>query len=72
MIELEKIIGGPKIVPIKFSGSELYSIKELEKILPITPLTIRAYIRKGKIRGRKIGVNWYVTKEDLEVFLKGR
>jgi len=59
-------------VPIKFSGSELYSIKELEKILPITPLTIRAYIRKGKIKGRKIGVNWYVTKEDLEVFLKGR
>ncbi|MBA7481960.1 hypothetical protein ES707_17440 [subsurface metagenome] len=59
-------------MPIKFSGSELYSIKELEKILPITPLTIRAYIRKGKIRGRKIGVNWYVAKEDLEVFLKGR
>ncbi len=59
-------------MPIKFSGSELYSIKELEKILPITPLTIRAYIRKGKIKGRKIGVNWYVTKEDLEVFLKGR
>ncbi len=59
-------------MPIKFSGSELYSIKELEKILPITPLTIRAYIRKGKIKGRKIGVNWYVAKEDLEVFLKGR
>ncbi len=59
-------------MPIKFSGSKLYSIKELEKILPITPLTIRAYIRKGKIRGRKIGVNWYVAKEDLEVFLKGR
>ena len=59
-------------MPIKFSGSKLYSIKELEKILPITPLTIRAYIRKGKIKGRKIGVNWYVTKEDLEVFLKGR
>lgn len=59
-------------MPIKFSGSKLYSIRDLEKILPITPLTIRKYIREGKIKGRKIGVNWYVAKEDLEVFLKGR
>ena len=72
MLYYRKITGGLKVMPIKFSGSKLYSIKELEKILPITPLTIRAYIRKGKIRGRKIGVNWYVAKEDLEVFLKGR
>ncbi|GAI68308.1 unnamed protein product [marine sediment metagenome] len=59
-------------MPIKFNDSKLYSIKDLKKILPITPLTIRKYIREGKIKGRKIGVNWYVTKEDLEVFLKGR
>jgi len=72
VIELEKIIGGLKIMPIKFNDSKLYSIKDLKKILPITPLTIRKYIREGKIKGRKIGVNWYVTKEDLEVFLKGR
>jgi len=58
-------------VPIRFSEKELYSIRELEKILPITPLTVRAYIRKGKIKGSKIGKNWYVRKEDLEAFLEG-
>ena len=58
-------------MPIKFSKKELYSVRELEKILPITPLTIRAYIREGKIRGRKVGVLWYVAKEDLEAFLSG-
>ena len=58
-------------MPIKFSDKELYSVRELEKILPITPLTIRAYIRKGLIIGRKVGVNWYVRKEDLEAFLEG-
>jgi len=58
-------------VPIKFSDKELYSVRELEKILPITPLTIRAYIRKGLIIGRKVGVNWYVKKQDLEAFLEG-
>jgi len=45
--------------------------KELEKILPITPLTIRAYIRRGKLKGSKIGKNWYVKKQDLEAFLEG-
>jgi excisionase family DNA binding protein len=58
-------------VPIQFKDKELFSVKELGEILPITPLTIRAYIREGKIRGRKVGVLWYVAKEDLEAFLSG-
>ena len=58
-------------MPIKFSEKELYSVRELEKILPITPLTIREYIRKGKIKGQKIGKAWFVLKQDLEAFLEG-
>ncbi|MCG2821443.1 MAG: helix-turn-helix domain-containing protein [Candidatus Atribacteria bacterium] len=58
-------------MPIQFKDKELYSVKELEKILPITPLTVRAYIRKGKIKGSKIGKSWYVSKQDLEAFLEG-
>ena len=58
-------------MPIQFKDKELYSVRELEKILPITPLTIREYIRKGKIKGSKIGKSWFVKKEDLEAFLEG-
>jgi excisionase family DNA binding protein len=58
-------------MPIKFSDTKLYSIRELEKILPITPLIIREYLRKGKIKGHKIGKKWYVLKQDLEAFLLG-
>ncbi len=72
MLYYRKITGGLKIMPIKFDDKKLYSIRDLEKILPITPLTIRKYIREGKIKGHKIGKNWYVIKEDLEVFLGGR
>ena len=59
-------------MPIKVGKKKLYSVNDLIKILPITPLTIREYIRKGKIRGHKIGKNWYVTKENLEAFLDGK
>lgn len=41
----------------------------LDRMLPVTPLTIHEYLRKGKIWGRKIGKNWYVLKADLEAFL---
>ena len=58
-------------MPIKLGKNKLYSVRELKAILPITPLTIRAYIRRGKIKGHKIGVNWYVSKENLEAFLTG-
>ena len=57
-------------MPIKFSDSKLYSVKELSKILPLCNLSIREYIRKGKIKGKKIGKGWYVRKEDLEAFLE--
>jgi len=58
-------------MPITWKDKELYSVKELEKILPITPLTIRQYLRSKKIKGQKIGKNWYVSKQDLEAFLEG-
>jgi len=40
-------------------------------MLPITPFTIREYFRKGKIKGNKIGKNWFVTEENLESFIEG-
>ena len=58
-------------MPIKVEEKKLYSVEDLAKILPITPLTIRAYFRKGRIKGYKIGKNWYVTKENLDAFLNG-
>jgi len=58
-------------MPVKYGSKELYSIPELSKILPISDWTIREYLRKGKLKGHKIGKNWYVSKENLEAFLEG-
>jgi len=33
--------------------------------------TVSRYIRKGKIKGSKIGKAWYVKKQDLEAFPEG-
>lgn len=54
---------------IKIRGEEYYLATDLVEILPLKLNTIRMYLRQGKIRGKKIGVLWYVSNSDLKRFL---
>lgn len=56
---------------IRIGKKGFYLVDDLVKILPITSLTIREYLRKGKIKGRKIGRLWYVSEGNLVAFLEG-
>jgi predicted site-specific integrase-resolvase len=58
-------------VTIRIGKKRYYLVEDLVKILPINALTIRGYLRKGRIKGRKMGKLWYVSKENLEAFLEG-
>lgn len=52
-------------MPKKIGNLTLYSVDDLHEQLGISKMTIRAYLREGRIRGRKLGVSWYVTEEAL-------
>lgn len=58
-------------MPKKVAGTTLYSIKDLNKILELSKPTLRRYFRTVKIRGRKIGTEWYTTEENLRKYLNG-
>ena len=60
---------GIKTMPIKIKGEKYYLVKDLVEILPLTKNTIRAYIRHGRIRGKKLGKLFYVSNTDLRAFL---
>ena len=51
-------------------NTKLYSVEDLVKILSLSDRTVRAYLRAGKIRGRKIGLRWRVTEDNLKKFLE--
>jgi len=53
----------------KIWGEELLTVKDLMEILPITGQTIRAYIRNGKLKAKKLGQLYYVSETDLLAFL---
>jgi excisionase family DNA binding protein len=59
-----------KSMPVQIKDTTIYSVTELSKTLSLTPVSIRNYIKQGKIRGQKLGHNWVVSYEDLMRFLK--
>jgi len=52
-------------MPKQVGNLTLYSVDDLHEQLGLSKMTIRAYLREGKIRARKLGVQWYVTEEAL-------
>lgn len=55
-------------MPKKIGGLTLYSVDDLHELLGISKLTLRSYLRKGKIRARKLGVSWYVTEDAIREY----
>lgn len=55
-------------MPKKIGSLTLYSVDDLHEMLGISKLTLRTYIREGKIRGRKLGVSWFVTEDAIREY----
>lgn len=55
-------------MPKKIGSLTLYSVDDLHEQLGLSKMTIRTYLREGRIRGRKLGVSWYVTEEALREY----
>ncbi|MBI3341693.1 helix-turn-helix domain-containing protein [Candidatus Curtissbacteria bacterium] len=48
----------------------VFTVKEIAEILKIHHLTVRRYIKKGKLKIIRFEGNVRITKPDLEEFLK--
>ncbi len=52
------------------SPVELLSLKDAAELTPYSPDYLNLLARKGKLRARKIGRDWLITKSDLFDYLK--
>jgi hypothetical protein len=63
-------------MPMTWGGSKFLTLDELRAEFPEphkpSKETIRRYIRKGLIQGRKFGTGWYVSTRAMERFLEGQ
>ena len=58
-------------MPIRIKNMKFYRTEDLADMLPLREISIRKYLREGKIKGVKIGLFWYVSESNLNKFLQG-
>ena len=57
---------------IRIKNQKYYRTEDLVDILPLKLPSIQNYIRKGKIHAVKIGLFWYISEANLNLFLQGK
>ena len=55
---------------IKIKKETLYTVPELSHKLNVTTVTIRNYLKQGRIKGHKVMGKWFISGEGLGEFLK--
>ena len=57
-------------MPTEIEGIKFYTVPETATALRVTPQTIRAWIKQGKIRSQRIGRPILITENNLREFLQ--
>ena len=57
-------------MPTLIEGIKFYTIQETAAALRVTPQTIRAWIKQGKLKGQRIGRPILITENNLKEFLQ--
>ncbi len=55
----------------EIEGIKLFTVTETADTLGITPQTVRAYIKQGKLKGQRIGRPILITENSIKQFLNG-
>lgn len=52
------------------AGYKMYNVPELASLLQISPVSVRNYIKRGMLKGQRIGKGYLVSELALKQFLK--
>lgn len=53
------------------AGEKVYTVQEVAEILGLTPQSVRAYIRKGRLKAVKLGAAYIIAEENIKDFIRG-
>jgi excisionase family DNA binding protein len=51
-------------------GIKFYTVQDTAKALNVTPQTIRSYLKKGDLKGKRVGRPILITENNIKKFLK--
>lgn len=58
-------------MPKQLGDIRLYTLLELSRKLETTAVTLRKYLKQGRLKGQKVGNRFYITEENLREFFNG-
>ena len=53
------------------TNQQLLSPEQVAERLQISRVTVMDYLRKGRLKGHRVGRLWRIKEEDLDTFLEG-
>ena len=53
------------------SGSPYLTPSQIGELLQVKEFTVRLWLRRGLLKGKRLGKSWRVSRESLERFVKG-
>jgi len=56
----------------KFDSEAFYTIQDLEKVKLATRMTIRNWIKTGKLQAVRVGRQYIIKGKDIQEFLAGK
>lgn len=57
-------------MPKQLGDLTLYDVPELAELLDVQEKTVRAYLRDGRLQGRKLAKKWYVSLDSLKHYFQ--
>lgn len=70
MVEILMERGTIQMTAIEIGNLKLWTVREIAKKLSLTEVTIRTYIKDGKLKAKRIGKQFLIDEADLINFLK--
>jgi hypothetical protein len=59
-----------KTMPTIVKDLTLYSVFDVSRLLNVTTVSVRNYIKQGHLNGQKLMGRWFVTEDDLNIFFE--
>lgn len=54
----------------QLNTKEFYTLEQLSKEIEINPISLRKFIKEGKLKASKVGNRWIVDRVDIKEMLK--
>jgi excisionase family DNA binding protein len=58
-------------MPKTIAGIKVLVLEEASKELGVSSETVRQYVKRGKLKGVKIGTRWHVPWDSIRQFVSG-